>query len=98
MIIEFSYLLLVLALIVYCLWRYRRQREKSLLYLVAASAFLFLSVLSQILSSTWWAYVAQPVLTFRHLELMALGFFACFTVAAIMAVREMQQTETKQAT
>lgn len=98
MIVELSYLLLALALVIYSLWRYSRRREKGLLYLATALALLFLSLLFHQLSTTWWFYIAVPVLTFRHLELVALGFFACFAIAAIMAVREMQKTETKQAT
>jgi len=93
--VELGYLFLSLFMMAYGFWSYWRSREKNLLYLTIGLVFLFLSVLSQTLSTEWWFYVAQPTVSFRHLELIALGFFACFVIASIMALKEIGQPKSE---
>ncbi len=86
--IEASYVFLSLLLLIYCVWRYLRQRERHLLYFALGFTFLTFSTVFQTLNSTLPYGIYFSVSLLRLLELVALALFLCFTVCAIMALRK----------
>jgi len=91
--IELNYLFFSLPLLIYSAWRYSKRRERNMLYLTLGFAFLSASTTLQLINSLIWLYGIQVNITIqRLLELAGLAFFACFTITAIIALREISKT------
>jgi hypothetical protein len=88
MLVELSYLLFGILLIVYAAWMFFRRKERHILFLTLGFTFLELSILLQILNLTWWVHIYQFNIDPRFLELGGLAFFAIFIVTAILALKE----------
>lgn len=88
MLIELSYVVFSLLLVIYSVWRYYKRRERILLYLTLSFTFLASSTTLQLIRSLILAH--RVVL--RVLELASLGMFACFIVLIIIALEEIFKT------
>jgi hypothetical protein len=88
MLIELNYVFFSLLLLIYCIWRYLKQRKKHLLYFALCFTFLTLSAIFQTLNSTLPYGIYFNVTVLRFLELSGLALFVCFTICAIIALRK----------
>lgn len=95
--LELGYVFFSLLLVVYCAWRYLKQKKKHFIYFTMGFIFMTLSLSFQLFSSKWWVYIMQFGISYRFLELAALTFSACFVTTTIVALRETSKTpDTKQ--
>lgn len=93
MLVELNYVFFSLLLVIYGVWRYFKQRKRHLLYFTLSFAFLALSVIVRMFSSIVLVYgIHSNVTVLRLLELGGLAFFACFTITAVIALREISKT------
>lgn len=88
MLIELNYVFLSLLLLIYCAWRYLKQRKKHLLYFALCFTFLTFSTVFQTLNSTLPYGIYFNVMVLRLIELSALALFLCFTICSIIALRK----------
>jgi hypothetical protein len=85
MIVELNYVLFSFILVIYCAWRYYKQKDKRLLYLTLCLTILAMSVVFQMLSTTIWFY-GTPIATLTALELGGLALHASFTICMIIVL------------
>jgi len=90
--LELGYVFSSLLLVVYCAWRYLKQKKKCFIYFSIGFIFMTLSSSFQLFSSTWWIYIMQSGISYRFLELAALIFSTCFVITTIVALRETNKT------
>ena len=92
--VELTYAFFSLVLLIYSGWRYSKRKEKKLLYPTVSFAFLALSTIVRMFSST--ILVGRiDAKVIKLLELGGLALFACFTICAIIALRKIVHETTK---
>jgi len=88
MLVELNYVFFSLLLLIYCTWRYFKQKDKHSFYFTLSFTFLTLSAIFQTLSSILPYGIYFNVTVLRLLELSGLALFACFTISAIIALKK----------
>ena len=93
LLIELNFVFFSILLVIYSSWRYFERRGRGLLYLTLSFTFLMLSTMLHMINSLIWIYGVSATITLtRLLELCGLAFFACFTITAVIALREISKT------
>jgi len=89
MLIELNYTFFSLLLVAYGAWRYYKQRKRHMLYFTLSFTLLTLSAIFHTLSSKMvYLGICINLTLLRFLELGGLALFACFTIFAIIALKE----------
>ncbi len=86
MLIELTFILFSSLLLIYSASRYLQRRIKSLLYFTVGFAGLTMSMTLLLLDSLVWFPATITML--RLIEIAGLGLYMCFTIMAILALRE----------
>ncbi len=84
--IELIFIFFSSLLLIYSASRYLQRRIKSLLYFTVGFACLTLSMTLLLLDSLVWFPATITML--RLIEIAGLGLYMCFTIMAILALRE----------
>ena len=88
MLVEMSFILSSLLLLVYSIWRYLKIRKnKQSSYFILSFVFLTFSAIFQAFNSILPYGIYFNVTVLRLFELGALALFACFTISAVVALK-----------
>jgi len=91
MLIDMNYIFFSFLLVAYSTWLFVKRKEKASALLILCFAFLTLSILLQLLSSSWWNYTTLQRIHPRIFELAGLASFASFAITAILALTKLSK-------